>query len=124
MDVSYVSVMPMYVRSGSVITMGEDKNFISNDNGRPLNLNIFGNGEDSCILYEDDGVSLGYAHGECAFTRIDCQSTENEIKLVIYPTQGVYKGKPAVREFIIKRGGNSRKITVNADEKFEGCFNI
>lgn len=123
-DVSDVSVMPMYVRSGAVITMGEDKNFISNDNGRPLTLNIFGNGEDSCILYEDDGVSLGYAHGECAFTRIDCQSMENEIKLVIYPTQGVYKGKPAVREFIIKRGGNSRKITVNADEKFEGCFNI
>ena len=123
-DVSDISVMPVYVRSGAVITTGEDKQYVSTDNGRPITLNVFGSGENSCILYEDDGVSLGYTHGEYAFTRIDCKSSKNDVKLTIYPAQGCYKGKPTVREFIIKRGGKCEKITVNANEMFEGCFNL
>jgi len=57
--------VPMYVRAGSIIPMGEEMNFVGEKLGAPLTLAIYPdeNGQASSSLYEDDDVSPAYLQG-------------------------------------------------------------
>ncbi|MBO5295758.1 MAG: glycoside hydrolase family 31 protein [Clostridia bacterium] len=67
-DVSDLSKMPIYVCDGAILPMGEEKNFVTSAQEEVLYLVIYGKGKGTYTLYEDDGRSLDYQNGKCAFT--------------------------------------------------------
>lgn len=96
-DVSDPQYLPLFVKAGSVIPMREECCHLGEQGGR-LYLHIFGEGESEFSLYEDDGESLLYRDGECAFTRIRSLSEGDRLRLVIGAAEGNYRGKPPRRE--------------------------
>lgn len=97
LDVSDASVLPLFVKSGSVLPMRTPCSYLD-EADEVLELHIFGEGESTFILYEDDGDSLGYRSGEYAFTRIRSSVKENEVCLTIGAAEGDYRGKLAERK--------------------------
>jgi alpha-glucosidase len=65
--------MPLYVRAGSVLTMGPVIQHTGQWPPEALHLHVYpGDGES--WLYEDDGLSLNYQGGEFRLTRFVCQT--------------------------------------------------
>jgi alpha-glucosidase (family GH31 glycosyl hydrolase) len=57
--------VPLYVRAGSIIPMGEEMNYVGEKPGSPLTLAMYPdeNGQASSNLYEDDDTSPAYLRG-------------------------------------------------------------
>ena len=113
-DVTDLHKMPIYVRAGSIIPFGANKYWLD-DADPSLTLAIFGSGEDSFDLYEDDGISLGYQENAYAVTRIVAASAEDTVRLTVYKPQGKYKGMPKERKITVYYKGNKQTETVASD---------
>jgi alpha-glucosidase (family GH31 glycosyl hydrolase) len=102
-DVSDIEKLPLFVRSGSIIPMQEEANWIDpylpND---PLILDIYPDESVSFLLIEDDGVSLDYQDGEILETRIVCRKTDDRISVEIDAAQGHYDGRPEARTYLLQ----------------------
>src|SRR5205085_7538865 len=57
--------VPLYIRAGSIIPMGEEMNYVGEKPGSPLTLAIYPdeNGQASSNLYEDDDNIPAYLKG-------------------------------------------------------------
>ena len=53
-------------------------------------------------LYEDDGVSSGYLHGQQALTPLSYVRNGDNVTIIVGPTAGTYTGQPASRQCIIE----------------------
>lgn len=115
-DVSELSEMPVFVRSGAIIPIRKEKNWIDDEEDE-LVLKIFGTGEGECVLYEDDGITCGYQRGECSFTRITSRSTEEEAAVVIEPVRGEYAGMKKERSVTVERNGKTVSIRQDKTQK-------
>ena len=73
--------MPLYVRAGAILPIGPVKQYTQEENSEPLKLRVYPGADGAFSLYEDDGVSYGYQHGE--FTRIACTWTDKERNLTL-----------------------------------------
>jgi alpha-glucosidase (family GH31 glycosyl hydrolase) len=56
----------------------------------------------SSRVYEDDGVTRGYEHGEFATTKLTYVRHGDEITLSVAPTQGTFKGQPSSRRCVVE----------------------
>src|SRR3984893_5030592 len=89
-----VDETPVFVREGALIP---EQGVSDYSNARPLDtviLNVYGSGQGSFELYEDDGVSLAYDKKEYAVTALTYATDSNGLHhLVIGPTQGAFHGQ-------------------------------
>ncbi len=64
--------IPVYVPAGTILPMGEVKQYIGDDPINPLDdpitVRVYEGSDASLVLYEDDGITKGYAVGEGTFT--------------------------------------------------------
>jgi hypothetical protein len=60
---------------------------------------VYPEGQSSCTLLEDDGMSFNYETGAIAATEFDCHAEGNQVELIIHPTRGTYPGMPEQRTF-------------------------
>jgi alpha-glucosidase (family GH31 glycosyl hydrolase) len=68
----------------------------------------------SSSLYEDDGTTLGYQHGESAATPMTYVRNGSTVTVKIGPTTGHFKGQPASRKLVIELPDTeSSSATVN-----------
>lgn len=88
-DVSDLSQMPIFVRSGAIIVMQDECNWIK-DKFCALTLNIFGDGNAEGIFYDDDGISLNYKDGKYAFARVKAIRQKDGVKIAISHTNDCY----------------------------------
>ncbi len=58
------TLIPLYVREGTLLALAEPEPFIRTDTLFRLELRAYGIETVSCLLYEDDGYSLSYREGE------------------------------------------------------------
>ncbi|MBE6679984.1 MAG: DUF5110 domain-containing protein [Ruminococcaceae bacterium] len=72
---------PIYVRKGAVILTAAVASPLTNADWQNVSINLYGLGEGSATIYEDDGVSEGYLDGDCRSTDISA-STVGEITTV------------------------------------------
>jgi len=90
-------------------------------NARPLDtliLNVYGSGEGSFDLYEDDGVSLAYDKGEYAVTALTYATDSNDVHhLVIEPTQGAFQGQLPARSYELHIHAADRPASISVDGK-------
>lgn len=110
-DISDLEYFPVFVRSGSVIPFGAERNYLNETDGT-LTLAVFGEGEDAFTLYEDDGVSLGYQSGEYALTKITSKAQNGSVTLTVGAAEGSYRGMPQTREIAVFYRGKVAKKTV------------
>lgn len=102
-DTTDVERLPLFVRAGSIIPMEISTEWIDPAApADPLILDIYPAEKPASFnLYEDDGVTTGYQHGELARTQIEASEQKQDISVAIGATTGDYKGKPQSRQMAL-----------------------
>jgi len=78
--------MPLFVRAGSIVPTGPAIQHTGNNSHSPVTLNVYTGANGSFSLYEDDGVSLQYLHGQ--YSRIPLKWNERTKTLTIGALEG------------------------------------
>ena len=93
--------MPLFVRAGSIVPTGPAIQHTGEDKGGPVTLNVYTGADGSFSLYEDDGVSRQYLHGQ--YSRIPLKWDEASKTLTIGAREGNgYNGMPAKRAIHVR----------------------
>lgn len=94
-----LDTIPLYVREGSVIPMGECVQYTGERPETILNIHVYGEAPTSYILYEDDGVTYSYEKGMYVKTRLQISGNTCTAKVV----EGDSSLIPAGREYRLIR---------------------
>jgi len=78
--------MPLFVRAGSIVPTGPAIQHTGNNSHSPVTLNVYTGANGSFSLYEDDGVSRQYLHGQ--YSRIPLKWNERTKTLTIGALEG------------------------------------
>jgi alpha-glucosidase len=84
--------IPVYVRAGSILTLGPVLQTTAAAPGGPLDLQIYSGGNATFTLSEDDGETMGYASGAVRRTTF---SWDDASRRLTWNTDGPFSG-PAV----------------------------
>jgi alpha-D-xyloside xylohydrolase len=101
--------IPVYVKGGSILPIGPDKQYAADKADAPIELHIYPGADATFTLYEDDGKSNDYEQGKCSritFTWNDASQT-----LTIDKRKGAFEGMPASRTFIVVKDGKQQNVT-------------
>jgi alpha-D-xyloside xylohydrolase len=107
--------MPVFVRGGSIVPTGPAIQHTGNNSHSSVTLNVYTGADGSFSLYEDDGVSRQYLHGQ--YSRIPLQWDERARTLAIGAREGNgYPGMAARRVINIRwmRPGKPRALAFDA----------
>lgn len=100
--------MPIFVKAGSIIPMGVDKQYVSDQKGEPITLNIYPGKDASFLLYEDEGNNYNYESG--AYCTIGFEWNDDKRELTINKCSGSFEGMHEERVFIVKMAGKERVL--------------
>ena len=102
-DTSDTTLLPLFVRAGSIIPMRRDAEWIDTSADDVLTLDIYPARQVSPFeLYEDDGASTLYQAGQSSTTPLSAQLKENgDVTVTVGPTSGNYPGKPENRTYLL-----------------------
>ena len=88
--------IPVFVKEGSIIPMGQDVNYVGEKPDDYINLKVYPkvSGEETKFsLYEDDGNTYSYEKNQSATTDITTKKNNETINLNISAINGDYQGK-------------------------------
>lgn len=85
-----IEIIPLYIKAGSILPMGDVKQHTAKDNQDELELRIYPGADCVFTLYEDEGDSYDYEKGD--FSTIELKWFDGEQKLVIGKREGFFKG--------------------------------
>ncbi len=93
--------MPLFVRAGSILPMAPPMKYSDQKPVDPLNVDVYAGKSASFRLYEDDGISLDYRKGACAWTPLAYTSSPNsgDHTITIGPAKGSYAGQLKSRRY-------------------------
>ena len=91
--------IPVHVRAGSIVPSGPDLQYVGEKPADPVVLHVYAGADGEFSLYEDDGLTYGYEHGE--FSRIRISWDDASRRLTIGDREGGYAGMPSERTFEI-----------------------
>ncbi|MBL7114055.1 MAG: glycoside hydrolase family 31 protein [Bacteroidales bacterium] len=98
---SDVEKLPLFIRSGSIIPMRKEQNWIEKGEiWDPLIFDIYPDEVSTFTLFEDDGRTIYYQDGQFAETIFECSLKSSEISIIINKSEGDYNGKPDDRTFL------------------------
>lgn len=102
-NTSDIEKLPLFIRSGAIIPMRKDQNWIeTGEIWDPLILDIYPGGSSKFTLYEDDKRTIDYQDGAFCRTPISCTADSNKTEIRIGKAEGDYKGKAESREIILQ----------------------
>ena len=113
-----INTFPVFVKGGWLLPMQPYTRRPGTAQTETLVLRLYPGTPDSdntFTLYEDDGVSMDYASGHYAKTRLRYNAMRHEV--TIYPTEGTYRNQPQKRSYRLElcRPGTDRQyITIPA----------
>jgi alpha-D-xyloside xylohydrolase len=97
-----LDIIPLYVRSGSIVPMGPNITYADEQPNAPLDLRIYPGQSGSFTLYDDEGDNYNYEQGHFAMIRLSWDETRR--RLTLHNRQGHYPGMPISRVFRIVIG--------------------
>ena len=103
-DTSNIAKLPLFVKSGSIIPMRADMEWIDPSKADdPMTLDVYpSTAPSSFTLYEDDGISTLYQAGQSATTRFGVQiDPKGSITITLGSSEGEYRGKPESRTYVV-----------------------
>jgi alpha-D-xyloside xylohydrolase len=92
--------MPLFVRAGAILPTGPAVQYARQQPDGPIVLHVFTGRDGAFSLYEDDGVSPGYAKGQ--FARIPVTWNDQARTLTVGARTGSYPGMPAKRAISVR----------------------
>lgn len=92
--------MPLFVRAGSIVPAGPDVQYVDERPDAPITLNVYPGADGTFELYEDDGLTNGYARG--AYSRIPIRWDNEKRMLTIGDRSGSWRGMQQSRMFHIR----------------------
>jgi len=92
-----LETMPLYVRSGSIVPIGPDIQFASDQPDAPIELWVYPGRDGSFALYEDEGDNYNYEQG--SFATIHMVWNDSTRQLTLDDRQGSYPGMQASKAF-------------------------
>lgn len=113
-----IDQIPAYVRAGAIVPMQPPMRYTGEKPVDPLILSVFPlrDGETSTYtLYEDNGHSVDYKHGVCAWTPLSARRHANELEVTVSPVRGSYPGMLRHRGYELRLPGDwpPSSVTVN-----------
>ena len=112
-----VDATPVFVRAGAIVPEQPLAREHAGVARADLTVNVFGSGNGSFDLYEDDGISLDYEHGAYALTPMTYHTAGGEHRLVIGPTTGSYARQRQSRRYALRIHAQSRPRSIAVDGK-------
>lgn len=94
-----LNIMPLYVRSGSIVPMGPEEQYSNEYPGRPIELRIYPGKNANFSLYEDDGTTYDYENGQ--YTWIGIHWDDKTHVLTLDARRGRFSGMPKSRKFAV-----------------------
>jgi len=76
-----LETLPLYVRAGTVLPLGPVKQYVGEKVDQPLSVSIYPGADSSFLLYEDDGSSFNYRHGDWMGLQMEWQDGQRKLKL-------------------------------------------
>jgi len=73
--------MPLYIKAGAIVPFGPVRQYTGEPVDEPLMLRVHPGADGRFVLYEDDGESFRYRHGE--ITRVICEWRDRERTLTL-----------------------------------------
>jgi alpha-D-xyloside xylohydrolase len=107
--------MPLFVRAGSIVPTGPAIQHTGNNSHSPVTLNVYTGADGRFSLYEDDGVSRQYLHGQ--YSRIPLKWDEGRKTLTIGAREGNgYPGMAGQRVINVRwmKPGTARALAFDA----------
>ena len=109
---------PWYVKAGAIIPMASESIGSLQEKSNVLKLFVApGDGESSCSVYEDDGMSQAYP-ADFARTLVQKRSDASSCTVTVMPREGSFAGMDASRriEFVLEGVSVPVKVTLNGAE--------
>ncbi|MBC2670115.1 DUF5110 domain-containing protein [Novosphingobium piscinae] len=102
--------IPVFVRAGSIVPTGPAIQTTRQETDGPLVIHVYAGADARFELYEDDGLSMGYARGEAA--RIPLSWNEASQTLTIGARQGRFPGMAEKRAMSVRvyRPGQASRL--------------
>ncbi len=113
-----LSIMPLYVRAGTILPLGPVKQYTSEQVDGPLTLQVYPGADGRFVVYEDDGVSFAYRTGD--WMGLDLRWDDKAARLSISLAEGSRMRPPLSRPLELRRipDGKPRSV-VFTGEKIE-----
>lgn len=92
---------PVFARSGAIIPMQPKMQHTSEKPIDPLILHVWPGDSGQIRVYEDDGESVGYQKGECAWTPVSHELVDGVRQVTIGPAEGSFRGMLEERTYEI-----------------------
>lgn len=105
--------LPVFVKAGTIIPLVNPNNNPSEVNKQLRIFEFYPSGKTSFTLYDDDGLTEAYSHGQSATTLITSQQKANTANIVVYPAKGSFAGmeKMQATELRINVSAKPKKLT-------------
>lgn len=110
--------MPIFVKAGSILTMGKDIQSTQESQSNDLTLKIYTGANGEFTLYEDEGTNYNYEKGK--YLTIKIEYNENTKNLTINDTKGQYQGMPSSRLFRLEWISPDGKIHATSPVQYKG----
>ena len=82
--------IPLYVRGGRVLPMEQYASRVADLDPNRLSLAIWGGGHNTLRIYDDDGLSPDYQHGNFRIIPVRFRSNAETWRLTIEPVDGLF----------------------------------
>jgi alpha-D-xyloside xylohydrolase len=119
-----MDIMPLYVRAGSIVPMGQNIEYATQKTGGAIELRIYTGANGEFKFYEDENDNYHYEKGN--YSTFTLKWNDQLHQLVISDRKGTFAGMQKSHLFniiVVKPGhGVNTSITANADKsvKYEG----
>ena len=104
-----IRTIPVYVKGGSIIPTGPDKQFVAEKTDGPIVLNVYPGADASFTLYEDEGTNYNYEKG--AYSTIVLEWNDLARTLTIGKRNGSFEGMEKTRQFAVNLMGDTKTVT-------------
>jgi alpha-glucosidase len=85
-----LEILPVFVREGSIVPMQPLTQSTNEVPKGPLLLHVYPGRDCKGSLYQDDGKTMAYKHGEFLRMQFTCEATADSVKVHIGPHEGSY----------------------------------
>lgn len=103
-----IDKIPVFVKAGTILPMGCNKQYASEQIDTPLEIHIYPGEDASFTLYEDEGNNYNYEHG--AYSNITFKWNNRKQILTIGEQKGEYPGMQINRTFRIMSPNTDKTI--------------
>ena len=118
-----VDETPVFVREGAIVPAQATSEY---SDAMPLDhliLNVYGSGNGTFDLYEDNGVSLDYEQQHAHTLLAHGSGDDGRQRLVIDPAEGSYPAQPPARSYELRIYADAKPSAVSVNGRPAGAWN-